>query len=89
MMRSAEAIVVAKQTILRCSSCAVIARRSTSCRQRDLVVDDGVDLERKKKQDHVWEMRMNEVKQTLLEGKPWAVRAHQNRRRRLAVTARF
>jgi hypothetical protein len=62
MMRSAEAIMVAKRMILRRSSCAVIARQSSSCGQQDLVVDGSVDLERKKKQDHVWEVRRHSGK---------------------------
>jgi hypothetical protein len=31
-----------------------------SCGQRDLVVDGRVDLERKEKQDHVWEVPKDE-----------------------------
>jgi hypothetical protein len=79
-MRSAEAIMVAKRTILRRSSCAVIARQSSSCGQRDLVVDGSIDLERKKKQDHVWEVRRHSGKRKTPEERWGEGGTHRTRR---------
>jgi hypothetical protein len=46
-MRGAEAIVVAKRMIWRCSGCALIARRSCTCGRQDPAEDGHVDLDRK------------------------------------------
>jgi hypothetical protein len=45
-VRGAEAIVVVKRTIWRCSSCAAIPRRSCACGRQDSAEDRHVDLER-------------------------------------------